>query len=90
MTKSLTNCSPNVPQAIASPPIRLLLSRVVALLVFAVSPAIPARWSGRRWVGPVVVTIVGAVGGLALLWVWLWLVLSTNMRHIKEMRELIV
>lgn len=58
--------------------------------MFAVSPAIPARWAGRRWVGPVVVTIVGAVGGLALLWVWLWLVLSTNMRHIKEMRELIV
>jgi len=80
MTKSLTNCSPNVPPAIASPPspIRLLLSRVVALLVFAVSPAIPARWAGRRWVGPVVVTIVGAVGGLALLWVWLWLVLSTR------------
>jgi hypothetical protein len=78
MTKSLTNCSPNVPQAIASPPspIRLLLSRVVALLVFAVSPAIPARWAGRRWVGPVVLTIVGAVGGLALLWVWLGLVLS--------------
>jgi hypothetical protein len=80
MIKALTNCPPNVPPAIASPPspIRLLLSRVVALLVFAVSPAIPARWSGRRWVGPVVVTIVGAVGGFALLWVWLWLVLSTR------------
>jgi hypothetical protein len=78
MTKSLTNCSPNVPPAIASPPppILLLLSRVTALLGFAVSPAIPARWAGRRWIGPVVVTIVGAVGGLALLWVWLGLVLS--------------
>ncbi len=38
---------------------RLLWTRVVALLVFTVSPVLPARWAGRRWVG---LCVVGGVG----------------------------
>jgi hypothetical protein len=60
---------------------RLLWTRVVALLVFSVSFALPARWAGRRWVGG---CVVGGVIGIILFGILLLLLKILNGSLLKS------